>query len=145
MNATLSWVDVTGNVLTHTQTENGTVNAKRLTTVTRIIVVEYAGHSGGRGNAIAKSRKPSDRPCIVEETKVLRSGWHRGKRGKRRDGRTVARPILVESILRVRLPQARAPVNVNAASSRDKIQTAGTHLFRLKLHTFSRNFTTPRD
>lgn len=48
--------------LIRTQTEKGTVNARRVTTVTRIMVHEYGGHSGGKGSAMAKSRKPSDSP-----------------------------------------------------------------------------------
>ena len=44
-----------------THIEKGTVNARRVTTVTRMIVPEYAGIDSGNGMAIARSRKPSER------------------------------------------------------------------------------------
>lgn len=50
------------NAILRTQTEKGTVNARRVTTVTRIMVHEYGGHSGGKGSAMAKSRKPPESP-----------------------------------------------------------------------------------
>lgn len=53
-----------------THTENGTVNASRVSTVQRMIAVEYAGHEGGIGRAVARSRKPSLRTSKL--TNVLR-------------------------------------------------------------------------
>lgn len=49
-----------------THIEKGTVTARRVTKVIKMIVVEYGGKDRGRGSACARSRNPSERPCMTD-------------------------------------------------------------------------------